>query len=232
MMPFMFFDQYYLLLVVPTIILSLWAQMKVKSTFAKYSKIPCSKKITGQGSAALLLKANSIRDVRIEAVRGSLTDHYDPSKKVVRLSSPVYNEISIAAVGVAAHEAGHAIQHAISWGPLVLRSTLVPVANIGSRFGPFLAMIGLFFHGSSMSILFNIGILLFSGAVAFYLITLPVEFNASSRAMAILQENNVLTSDELRGVKKVLAAAALTYVASALTAIMSLLRLVLLSRRR
>ena len=231
-MPFMFFDEYYLLLVVPTIFLSLWAQIMVKSTFAKYSKVPCSKKITGRDSAALLLKSNSISDVKIESVAGSLTDHYDPRTKVVRLSTPVFSETSIAAIGVAAHEAGHAIQHAHSWGPLVLRSTLVPVANIGSRFGPILAMIGLFYHESSMSILFNIGIMLFAGAVLFYLIALPVEFNASSRAVAILQENNVLTAEELQGVRKVLTAAAMTYVASALTAVMSLLRLILLSRRR
>jgi Zn-dependent membrane protease YugP len=225
----MYFDYYYLILVVPTVILSLWAQIMVKSTFAKYSKITCSRRITGQDSAALLLKANNIRDVRIEATGGSLTDHYDPSSKRLRLSQPVYNVNSIAAVGVAAHETGHAIQHAVSWGPLVLRSTLVPVANIGSMFGPYLAMAGLIF---AMDILLNIGIFLFAGAVLFYLITLPVEFDASARAIAILRSNNVLTRDELRGVKKVLTAAALTYVASALTAVMSLLRLILLSRNR
>jgi len=225
----MFFDQYYLMLVVPTLILSVWAQIMVKSTFSKYSKIACSRRITGQDSAALLLRANNINDVRIEATGGSLTDHYDPSSKRLRLSQPVYNVNSIAAVGVAAHETGHAIQHAVSWGPLALRSTLVPVANIGSMFGPYLAMAGLIF---SMPMLLNIGILLFAGAVLFYLITLPVEFNASARAIAILRENNVLSQEELRGVKKVLTAAALTYVASALTAVMSLLRLVLLSRNR
>jgi len=225
----MFFDQYYLILVVPTLILSLWAQIMVKSTFAKYSKISCSRRITGQDSAALLLKANNIRDVQIEATGGSLTDHYDPLSKRLRLSQPVYNVNSIAAVGVAAHETGHAIQHAVSWGPLGLRSTLVPVANIGSMFGPYLAMAGLIF---SMPMLLNIGIFLFAGAVLFYLITLPVEFDASARAIAILRSNNVLTHEELEGVKKVLTAAALTYVASALTAVMSLLRLVLLSRNR
>ncbi|MCL1932058.1 MAG: zinc metallopeptidase [Treponema sp.] len=225
----MYFDYYYLVLVVPTLILSLWAQIMVKSTFAKYSKISCSRRITGQDSAALLLKANNIRDVRIEATGGSLTDHYDPSSKRLRLSQPVYNVNSIAAVGVAAHETGHAIQHAVSWGPLALRSTLVPVANIGSMFGPYLAMAGLIF---SMPMLLNIGIFLFAGAVLFYLITLPVEFDASARAIAILRSNNVLTHEELNGVKKVLTAAALTYVASALTALMSLLRLILLSRSR
>ena len=225
----MYFDYYYLVLVVPTLILSLWAQIMVKSTFAKYSKISCSRRITGQDSAALLLKANNIRDVQIEATGGSLTDHYDPSSKRLRLSQPVYNVNSIAAVGVAAHETGHAIQNAVSWGPLGLRSMLVPVANVGSMFGPYLAMAGIIF---SMDILLNIGIFLFAGAVLFYLITLPVEFDASARAIAILRSNNVLTPDELKGVKKVLTAAALTYVASALTAVMGLLRLILLSRSR
>ena len=227
-MTIMFIDQYYLMLVVPTLILSLWAQFKVKSTFAKYSNVPCSRRITGQDAASLLLRANRINDVRIEAVGGSLTDHYDPRSKVVRLSQPVFNQSSIAAVGVAAHEAGHAIQHAQSWGPLVLRSTLVPVANIGSSLGPWLAIAGLFIFPP----LFTLGIILFAGAVLFYLITLPVEFNASARAIAILRGNNVLSERELDGVKKVLTAAALTYVASALTAVMSLIRLILLSRRR
>jgi len=225
----MFFDYYYLILVVPTIILSMIAQIMVKSTFAKYSKVPCSKRITGQDSAALLLRVNNIHDVKIEAVGGSLTDHYDPSSKVLRLSQPVYGQISIAAVGVAAHETGHAIQHARGYGPLFLRSTLVPVANIGSMLGPYIAMAGIFL---AMPMLLNIGIILFGGAVLFYVITLPVEFNASARAIAILRSNNVLTKDELNGVKKVLTAAAMTYVASALTAMMSLLRLILLSRSR
>jgi len=219
----------YILLVLPTLILSLWAQIKVKSTFAKYSEVISRKRITGQDSAALLLKANNIRDVKIESIAGSLTDHYDPSSKKVRLSEPVFSENSLAAIGVAAHEAGHAIQHATGYGPLVLRSTLVPVANIGSRFGPILAMAGIFL---SHPMLLNIGILLFGGAVVFYLITLPVEFDASARAIAILRENNVLTQDELVCVRKVLTAAAMTYVASALTAIMSLLRMILLSRSR
>jgi len=225
----MYFDQYYLILVVPTVILSLWAQVMVKSTFAKYSKIPCSRRITGVDAAALLMKVNNINNVKVEAVRGSLTDHYDPSAKKLRLSEPVYGSASIAAVGVAAHEAGHAIQHAVHWGPLVMRSTLVPVANIGSSLGPWFAIAGIFL---SFPLLINIGIVLFSGAVLFYVITLPVEFNASGRAIAVLRSNNVLNEKELKGVKKVLTAAALTYVASALTAIASLLRLVLLSRRR
>jgi len=223
------FDVYYLILVVPTLILSMWAQFKVKSTFAKYSKIPCSRRITGVDAAAVLMRSNNINDVKVEAVGGSLTDHYDPSAKKLRLSEPVYGSNSIAAVGVAAHEAGHAIQHAVHWGPLVMRSTLVPVANIGSSLGPWIAIAGIFL---SFPILINVGILLFSGAVLFYVVTLPVEFNASSRAITILRANNVLSEEELKGVKKVLTAAALTYVASALTAIASLLRLVLMSRRR
>lgn len=225
----MYFDYYYLVLVVPTIILSLFAQFFVKSTFAKYSRIRCSRNITGTEAAALLLRTHGIHDVRIEGISGSLTDHYDPGSKVLRLSRPVYAQPSIAAVGVAAHETGHAIQHAVHYAPLALRSTLVPVANIGSSFGPILAVAGIFF---SLPFLINLGIILFGGAVLFYVITLPVEFNASARAIAILRSNNVLTRDELEGVKKVLAAAALTYVASALTAIMSLLRLILISRER
>ena len=225
----MYIDEYYLILVVPTIILSMWAQIKVKSTFAKYSNISCSRRITGMNAAALLMRVNNINDVKIEPVRGALTDHYDPSAKKLRLSEPVYGSASIAAVGVAAHEAGHAIQHAVSWGPLVMRSTLVPVAKIGSSVGPWLAIAGFFFQSP---LLIQIGIILFGVAVLFFVITLPVEFDASSRAIAILRANNVLSEDELKGVKKVLTAAALTYVASALTAIASLLRLILLSRRR
>jgi hypothetical protein len=225
----MFFDEYYLLLVVPTLLLSLWAQFKVKSTFAKYSKVPSSRRITGQAAAALLLNVYKIDNVKVEGVRGSLSDHYSPADKKLRLSEPVYGSTSIAAIGVAAHEAGHAIQHAVRWAPLALRSTLVPVANIGSSMGPWIAIAGL---ALSFPILINIGILLFSGAVLFYLITLPVEFNASNRALTLLRDNNVLTEKELKGAKAVLTAAALTYVASALTAIASLLRLVLLSRRR
>ena len=225
----MFIDNYFLVLVVPTIILSMIAQVMVKSTFAKYSNIRCSRNISGSDAAILLLKNNSITDVKVEAVQGTLTDHYDPRDKKLRLSQPVYGQPSIAAVGVAAHEAGHAIQHAKGYGPLVLRSTLVPVANIGSRFGPWIAIAGIFF---SMPMLLNIGIVLFGGAVVFYLITLPVEFNASSRALALLKSGNVLTAQELEGAKKVLNAAALTYVASALTALMSFIRLLLIARGR
>ena len=222
-------DSYFIILVVPTMILSFWAQYKVKSTFAKYSQIRSRSGISGAQAAQLLLQANNINNVSIESVAGSLTDHYDPSKHVLRLSQPVYGESSLAAVGVAAHETGHAIQHARGYGPLGLRSLLVPVANIGSSLGPWIAIAGL---AIGMTPLLNVGILLFAGAVAFYLITLPVEFNASSRALAILSQNQVLDAEELRGARKVLSAAALTYVASALTALMSLIRLILISRER
>ena len=225
----MFFDTYFMVLVVPTLILSLLAQFMVKSTFSKYSNVRSSRNITGNEAASLLLKTNSINDVNVEGIQGALTDHYDPRDKMLRLSQPVYSQTSIAAIGVAAHEAGHAIQHATGYGPLILRSTLVPVANIGSRFGPWVAIAGIFF---SMPLLLNVGIVLFGGAVLFYLITLPVEFNASSRALALLKSNNVLNAQELEGARKVLNAAAMTYVASALTALMSLLRLVLIARGR
>jgi len=224
----MYYDQT-LLMLIPTMLLTLFAQIKVKSTFAKYSKVSSARRITGKDAAALLLRVNQINNVGVEAVRGSLTDHYDPSSRKLRLSQPVFDQTSIAAIGVAAHEAGHAIQHARAWGPLGLRSGLVPVANIGSRFGPWVVIGGIF---AGVPLLIHIGIILFSVAVLFYLVTLPVEFNASSRAIAILRENNVLNNEELKGVKKVLTAAALTYVASALTALMSLFRLLLISRRR
>lgn len=215
-------------LLVPAI-LSLFAQLLVKSTFAKYSKVQNSRCINGAQAAKLLMQINDIRDVSIQSIGGSLTDHYDPTKKALRLSEPVYGSTSIAAVGVAAHETGHAIQHKVGYGPLVLRSTLVPIANIGSSVGPYLVIAGII---SSLSMLTNIGIILFAGAVAFYLVTLPVEFNASRRALQNLEMNNVLAREELQGARKVLTAAALTYVASALTALFNLLRLVLIAKSR
>lgn len=224
----MYIDPYYLILVVPTLILALWAQSAVQSTFSRFSKKMNARGITGAQAAQFLLRANNITDVRIERVSGHLTDHYDPSSKVLRLSDSVYGQSSIAAVGVAAHETGHAIQHAVGYGPLVLRGTLVPIAQIGSGAGPALAIAGLIF---GIPLLINIGILLFAGAVLFYLVTLPVEFNASKRAVAILAKTNTLSSTEIDGVKKVLTAAAMTYLASALTAIANLVRLILISRR-
>ena len=225
----MYFDYYYLVLVVPTLLLSLYAQFKVKSAFSKYSQVQTIRKISGKEAAALLLRSNSISNVTIQRVGGSLSDHYDPSHKVLRLSEPVYDKTSIAAVGVAAHETGHAIQDKEKYAPLVLRSTLVPVANIGSSAGPYLALAGIIFR---MNLLLNIGIILFACAVLFYLVTLPVEIDASRRALKVLEHNAVLSQEELKGAKKVLSAAALTYVASALTAMANLLRLILISRDR
>jgi Zn-dependent membrane protease YugP len=224
-----YFDYYYLVLVAPTLLLSLFAQILVKSTFAKYSRVPSGSGLSGRAAAALLMREAGVPGVSIQPVGGALTDHYDPGSKALRLSRPVYDSTSIAAVGVAAHETGHAIQHARSYGPLALRSALVPAAKIGSSAGPWLAVAGFLF---SIPLLVNAGIILFGAAVLFYVVTLPVEFNASSRAIAILRASGTLREDELRGVKKVLAAAALTYVASALTALMSFLRLVLISRNK
>ncbi len=225
----MYFDYYYLILVVPALLISIFAQFKVKSTFSKYAKKMSEKNITGTQAAAYLLKVNGIADVKLGRIKGDLTDHYDPTDKTLRLSDSTYNSTSIAAIGVAAHETGHAIQHAKKYFPLVFRRVLVPIANIGSSAGPWLAILGIVM---SFPLLTDIGILLFAGAVLFYLVTLPVEFNASNRALKILKQNNVLSSDELKGVKKVLSAAAMTYVASALVAMANFLRLVLISRNR
>ena len=225
----MYFDYYYLILVVPALLISIFAQFKVKSTFSKYAKKLSEKNITGTQAAAYLLKVNGIADVKLGRIKGDLTDHYDPTDKTLRLSDSTYNSTSIAAIGVAAHETGHAIQHAKKYFPLVFRRVLVPIANIGSSAGPWLAILGIVM---SFPLLTDIGILLFAGAVLFYLVTLPVEFNASNRALKILKQNNVLSSDELKGVKKVLSAAAMTYVASALVAMANFLRLVLISRNR
>ena len=225
----MYFDYYYLILVVPALLISCLAQFFVKSTFSKYSKKISQRNITGTQAAEFLLRANGISDVKLGRIKGDLTDHYDPTDKTLRLSDSTYNSTSIAAIGVAAHETGHAIQHAKKYFPLVFRRVLVPIANIGSSAGPWLAILGIVM---SFPLLTDIGILLFAGAVLFYLVTLPVEFNASNRALKILKQNNVLSSDELKGVKKVLSAAAMTYVASALVAMANFLRLVLISRNR
>lgn len=223
------FDMYYFILVVPAIIFSIYAQNKVKGTYKKYSKIGNKKGLTGAQIAQTILERNGLNDVRVEAVAGELTDHYDPRTKVVRLSQGVYGSSSVAAIGVAAHETGHAIQHAESYAPLVLRSTLVPVAGIGSTLGFPLAIAGLIF---SFGPLISVGILLYGISVAFYFITLPVEFNASNRAIRTLEDTAILEYDEIDPAKKVLSAAALTYVASAAVALANLLRLVLLSNRR
>ena len=233
-------DYTYIIFVVPALILSLIAKVLVKGRFSRFDKIISKRNLTGAQAAQLLLQKNNIYDVKIVHINGQLSDNYNPSTKILSLSDSTYNSTSIAAIGVAAHETGHAIQHAVGYSPLSLRSTLVPAANIGSQFGPTLAVLGIIFGGTSKAsdyisifqLITNIGIILFSLAVLFYIITLPVEFNASRRALKILRDRNTLNTTELKGVKKVLSAAAMTYVASAITAIGSLIRLIVLSNRR
>lgn len=223
------FDIWYLVLVVPAFILSLYAQSQVKRTFARYSQDIAGSGYTGQAAAKKILEQTGLYQVRVERVAGQLTDHFDPRANVLRLSDATYNSSSIAAIGVAAHEAGHAIQHQEGYLPNRIRGALVPVARIGSTMGPYLAIFGIIM---SWQPLINIGILLFSGAFLFYLVTLPVEFNASSRAVSVLERQGILSARELAGARKVLNAAAMTYVASVLVAFASLMRLLLLSRGR
>ncbi|WP_459482221.1 zinc metallopeptidase [Clostridium saccharoperbutylacetonicum] len=216
---------YYFILVLPAIVFSLYAQFKVKGTFDKYSNYGNARGLTGAQVARKILDSNGLYEVAVVPTEGSLTDHYDPSKKVVRLSETVYYSNSVAAIGVAAHETGHAIQHKVKYAPLHLRSSLVPVANIGSMAGPYMAIFGLMFQVSWLA---ELGILFFAAAVAFYLVTLPVEFNASSRALSELETQGLLNYSEIAPARKVLNAAAMTYVASAITAIANLLNLVIL----
>lgn len=228
-MGYFYGDIYYLILVLPAFLFSLYAQFKVKSTFDKYSRVSNSRGMTGADVARAILDRSGLYDVRIEAYPGNLTDHYDPKTKVVRLSQSVYNSTLVSAIGVAAHETGHAIQHRDEYRPLVLRSSLVPVANLGSSIGPAMAIIGLML---SMPLFINLGIILFGAAVLFYLVTLPVEFNASSRDIRTLEDTGMLNYNEIDPAKKVLRAAAMTYVASAAVAIANFLRLILITRNR
>ena len=223
------FDWSYLVLVLPALLLALWAQAKVKSTYARYSQVRSYRNITGAQAARTILDANGLRDVRIEHIAGNLTDHYDPRSYVVRLSDSVYTSTSIAAIGVAAHEVGHAIQHATDYAPLTLRNAIIPVTNLGSRLSIPLIIAGLLFSAQP---LVQIGILAFSLMVVFQLVTLPVEFNASNRAIRTLAADGYLDRDELAGAKSVLGAAAMTYVAALITAVAQLLRLILLFGRR
>ena len=209
-------------------VICLIASARVKTTFHKYDKVRSMSGMTGAQAAERILHAAGIYDVSIQHVPGSLTDHYDPRSKVLRLSDSVYGSASVAAVGVAAHECGHAIQHQKSYTPLMVRGAIVPVANLGSYAAWPLIIIGMFITSSTGSLLINIGIICFSLAVLFQLVTLPVEFNASRRAVQILGDTGILGQEELRGTRKVLGAAALTYVASAAAAILQLLRLLLL----
>ncbi len=223
---------YYLILVVPALLISVWAQIRVKSAFSRYSQVHNSRGLTGYLVARQILDSNGLQHVRIECVPGSLTDHFDPTKEVVRLSQAVYNSPSVAAIGVAAHECGHAIQYQRGYVPLKIRKAMVPITNIGSALSWPIALIGLLV---GLPWLVNAGILLFVVVVVFQLITLPVEFNASYRALDILKDRQMLAEgEELKGAKKMLTAAALTYVAALLVSIANLLRLLALanSRRR
>ncbi len=226
MMP-LFFDSSMLVLI-PAILLAMWAQWKVKSTFRKYSAIHSRGARSGSNVAASILSANRLGDVPVEAVAGSLTDHYDPKARTVRLSKGNYRSASIAAISVAAHEVGHAMQHGGGYAPLALRHNLVPVANIGSTLAFPLILGGLLF---SWPPLMDLGIIFFSFAVLFSVVTLPVEFNASRRAMVQLREGGYLASDELDGARKMLSAAALTYVAATAVAVSQLVRLLILRGR-
>lgn len=223
------YDYYYLVLVVPAIIISLFAQINVKRTYSKMARVLNQRGITGEMAAQRVLSYYNINNVRIEQTHGKLSDHYDPRGNVIRLSPEVYSGRSIASVGIACHEAGHAAQHAQNYAPIKIRNTVLPVANIGSSMGFTIAIIGYFL---GFELLVSVGIILFSAVVAFQLITLPVEFNASRRAMKVIAETSMLVDDENAKARKVLTAAAMTYVAALLVSIMSLLRLILRTNRR
>ncbi len=220
-----YFDPTYILVLIGVVI-SLWASAGVKSTYSKYSRVRSMSGLTGAQVAEQILRTNGIYDVRVEHISGELTDHYDPKNRVLRLSDAVYNSTSVAALGVAAHECGHAVQDDKNYFPLRFRNALVPVANFGTQAAWPIILIGLLFTSSSF--LIDLGILLFSLGVLFQLVTLPVEFDASRRAVDILGNTGILYGDEIKGTKKVLRAAALTYVAAAAASILSLLRLLLL----
>jgi Zn-dependent membrane protease YugP len=228
----MYFGDPTFLLVIPALILAFYAQAKVKGAYGKYSQVFASSRISGAQAAYQLLQTAGAGEVKIEPTPGQLTDHYDPRKRVLRLSQGVHDSTSIAALGIAAHETGHAIQHHTHYQPMALRSLIYPVASLGSTLAFPVFLAGFFFTGRSSATLMNIGILLFTGAVAFSLVTLPVEFNASKRALALLEERRFLTPDEMVGARKVLGAAALTYVASTAMAAIQLLRMVLLRSSR
>lgn len=222
-------DPLYIILVLPAIVLSLIAQVKVTSTFSKYNKVRNFRGITGADVARRILDRNGLQSVIIEKTPGNLTDHYDPKSRILRLSDSVFASTSVAALGVAAHECGHAIQHAQGYVPLKMRHAVYPVVRFSSVLAVPLIIIGLVMSTLGMT---YAGIILFSAVVVFQLITLPVEFNASRRALSVLASENYLYEDELKGAKKVLTAAAMTYVASAITSLMQLLRFVLLANSR
>ncbi len=230
-MGYYYWDPTYILVVIGAVICMI-ASARVRGTFNKYSQLRSMSGMNGAQVAQRVLQAAGIYDVQVRHVSGSLTDHYDPRTKTVNLSDPVYNATSVAALGVAAHECGHAIQHAKSYAPLSIRSALVPIANFGSMLAWPVILIGLFFNTRSSGLIIDIGILLFSAAVLFQLVTLPVEFDASRRALVMLRTQGILADDELKYTRRVLKSAALTYVASAAAAILQLLRIILITNGR
>lgn len=225
----MFFWDPTFILLIPALILAIWAQNKLSKTYSEYSQLRSSRGLTGADIARRILDSSGLSDVQIERIGGNLTDHYDPRSRKLRLSQGIFDSDSIAAAGIAAHEVGHAIQHAGKYFPLTFRNTIVPVVKFGSWMAWPLFIIGFLMR---TPLLIQIGIFLFSGAVVFQLVTLPVEYDASKRAAIHLQEGGYLTAGELEGAKKVLSAAAMTYVAATAMAVLQLLRMILLSRRR
>ena len=226
-MPYFYFDYSYLVLL-PAMIFALWAQAKVNSSFNKYNKVFTRSGMTGADAARIILDANGLRHVRIEQIAGNLTDHFDPRTNVIRLSQSVHDSRGIAAVGVAAHEAGHAVQYAENYGPMKIRSAIIPVTNIGSKLALPIFIIGLLFSYE----IAMIGIILFSLTAVFQAVTLPVEFDASKRALAALDGCGRLDDEEVKGAKKVLTAAALTYVAALASALSQILRLLIIANKR
>ena len=223
-----FWDPTFIVLI-PAVLLALYAQFRVKSAYAQYSQVPVSSGLTGAQAAEEILRRNGLSNVTVDRTEGVLSDHYDPRTRALSLSADVYSGASVAAVGVAAHETGHAIQHARGYAPLALRSAMVPTVNFGSWLAWPIFILGFLFHSGGM---IQLGILIFSALVAFTVVTLPVEFDASARAMRALQEERLVTPDELRGVRSVLTAAALTYVAAAAMSVMQLLRMLMLANMR
>ncbi|MBR7148442.1 MAG: zinc metallopeptidase [Firmicutes bacterium] len=223
-----------MIFLIPAILLTLYAQSKVNSAYAKFARVANRRGITGAQAARMILDSNGMNDVPIQMVSGKLSDHYDPRHRVMRLSQQVYHEPSVASVAIAAHEAGHAIQHSVGYAPLQIRNTIVPVVNLCSNMAWPILMVGLLLGHSAMGdMVFNLGVLLFSSALIFQLITLPVEFNASNRALEQLEAMEIVANDqEARGAKKVLSAAALTYVAAMAMAVANLIRILAMRGRR
>ena len=226
-----YYDWTYLLVLIGVVI-CMAASGRVNSVFSRYSRVRSHSGMTGKEAAGRILRRNGIYDVQVIHIPGNLTDHYNPGKKTLGLSDTVYNSSSVAAIGVAAHECGHAVQHAAGYAPLSIRGALVPVANFGSALSWPLILIGLLMNSQMSGLLINLGILLFSAAVLFQIVTLPVEFNASSRAVRVLESSGMLYPEEVGDVKKVLRAAALTYVAGAASMILQFLRLIIIGGRR